>query len=136
MNGNIETAFIGRVGNDPELKTSASGNPWCAFNVAVGSGDNTQWLRVAVFGARAEELAGPLKKGDRIYVEGSLTLRAWESAGEKRFGLNVAAWKCERLGQIGRNKPPKSRSFPEGDNPAPMSTAPGRVSVDDVEIPF
>lgn len=136
MHGNIETAFIGRVGNDPELKTSASGNPWCAFNVAVGSGDDTQWLRVAIFGARAEELAGPLTKGDRVYVEGNLTLRTWENSGEKRSGLNVAAWKCERLGQIGRNKPPKSKPLPEGDHPAPVATE-VRHGVDlDAEIPF
>ncbi len=136
MNGNIESAFIGRVGSDPELKTSAEGKPWAAFNIAVGKDEATQWVRVAVFGARAEELAGPLKKGDRVYVEGNLTMRTWEKSGEKRAGLNVAAWKCERLAQIGRNKSSKSKPLPESDHSAPLSTAlPRRAAFDD-EIPF
>ncbi|MBL8845462.1 MAG: single-stranded DNA-binding protein [Hyphomicrobium zavarzinii] len=136
MNGNIEAAFIGRVGSDPELKTSAEGKPWAAFNVAVGKDEATQWVRVAVFGARAEELAGPLKKGDRVYVEGNLTMRTWEKSGEKRAGINVAAWKCECLGQIGRNKPSKAKALPEGDHSAPMVTQQPRHAAFEDEIPF
>ena len=32
MNGNIECAFIGRLGQDPELKTSAAGKSWTRVN--------------------------------------------------------------------------------------------------------
>jgi len=136
MNGNIETAFIGRVGSDPELKTSSTGKPWMAFNIAVGQDDGTQWLRVAVFSARAEDLAGTLHKGDRAYVEGALTLRTWEKNGETRAGLNVAASKCEKLGAIGRNKPPKRRPLPEGDHASPVSVNGQRHAAGDDAIPF
>jgi single stranded DNA-binding protein len=136
MMDSIECAFSGRVGSDPELKTSLSGNPWTAFNVAIGQGDDAQWIRVAVFGARAEELAVQIKKGDRIYAEGNLTMRTWEKAGEKRTGLNVAAWKVEKVGAIGRNKPTKTKPLPEGDHPASLATQqPRRAALDD-EIPF
>jgi single stranded DNA-binding protein len=105
MNG-IESAFVGRVATEPELRTSSAGKPWAAFNVGVGAGDNIQWARVAVFGEAAECVAGSLEKGDRVYVEGRLQLNEWTAKdGEKRAGLSVAAWKCEKLGQIGRNKP-------------------------------
>lgn len=134
MIDSIEAAFFGRVGTDPELKTSSAGKPWAAFNVAVGQDDDTQWVRVAVFGAVAQDLVGTLKKSDRVYVEGNLTLRTWEKDGVTRAGLNVAAWKCERLGQIGRNKPRPSKPSPEGDHPAPLSTADRHWSED--EIPF
>jgi single-strand DNA-binding protein len=88
MNGNIECAFIGRVGKEPELKTSSTGKAWAAFTCAVGSDDETQWVRVAVFGDRAEQLAGSLVKGDRV-CEGRLKLDTWTSkSGEQRTGLS------------------------------------------------
>lgn len=44
----IEAAFVARVGSELELKTSAAGKPWTSVNVAVGDGDEVQWLRLAV----------------------------------------------------------------------------------------
>jgi single-stranded DNA-binding protein len=78
--------------------------------VTVGQGENgkdsTQWVRVTCFGEVAEEIAGRARKGDRLYIEGSLTLNTWNDAhGEVKTGLNVAAWRCERLGNIGRHRP-------------------------------
>jgi single-strand DNA-binding protein len=111
MHGQIESAFIGRVGQDPELKTSAAGKPWARFSVAVGREDETQWVSVAVFGEAAQRLCQALHKGDRLYVEGTLRLSEWTGRdGEKRTGLSVAASKAEKLGAIGRNKPPKRRA--------------------------
>ena len=46
----IEAAFVARVGSELELKTSAAGKPWTSVNVAVGDGDEVQWLGLAVFG--------------------------------------------------------------------------------------
>lgn len=45
-------------------------------------------------------------KGDRVCVEGRLKLDTWNGKdGKERSDLKVAAWKLERLGEIGRNKP-------------------------------
>ena len=68
-----------------------------------------QWVQIAVFGETAEHLAGSLKGGDRIYVEGRLKLNRWEKDGEQRAGLSVAAWRAEKLGAIGRKKPARAR---------------------------
>jgi single-strand DNA-binding protein len=108
----IETAFWGVLGNSPELKMSKSGKAFAQMSivVAVGQGDDgkdlSQWLRVTCFGETAERLAHQAKKGDRVYVEGNLTLNSWadKATGEARHALNVAAWKCERLGNIGQNR--------------------------------
>jgi single-strand DNA-binding protein len=119
MHGQIECAFIGRAGADPELRTSQAGKPWLRFNVAVGQEDAIQWVQVACFGERAEQLAGIIQKGDRIYVEGSVKLNTWVGKeGEQRSGLSVAAWKAEKLGQIGRNRPPATKQ----PNSAPKSS--------------
>jgi single-strand DNA-binding protein len=107
----IESAFWGTLGADPELKTSKSGNPFANFNVAVTVGhtddgkDVTAWVRVACFGRIAEEIAARTAKGDRVYIEGSLTLNTWTTAaGEQRSGLNVSAWKVEKVAAIGKNR--------------------------------
>jgi single-strand DNA-binding protein len=102
----IECAFTGRIGQEPMLKESKTGKPWLSFSAAVSEDENTQWLQVAVFGPRAEELAGSLKRGDRIYAEGRLRLNSWQAKdGSQQFGLSVAAWRVEVLGQIGAKRP-------------------------------
>jgi single-stranded DNA-binding protein len=113
----IETAFTGRTAGAPELRTSAAGKPWTRFGVAVGEGDDVQWVQVACFGEIAQRAAERLGKGDRCYVEGTLRLDEWtDSQGVPRAGLKVAAWKVEPIGQIGQRKPKRSK--------APASTIP------------
>jgi len=137
MDNVIESVFVGRLGSDAELRTSAGGKPWLKFSAVVGSGDSAQWVQVAAFGSQAEDLAGTLKKGDRAYVEGRLTLSEWtDRAGNQHAGLNVAAWRVEKLGAIGRNKPKKAKTPPEGDHPAPLSTEQPRRAAFDDGIPF
>lgn len=114
----IEAAFFGMLAKEPELRTSKSGKPWTSISVGVEIGDvddsgaaKLTWIRVAVFGDAAVKLAGA-GKGARLYVEGSLTLNTWNDAhGECRTGLNVAAWKAEKVGRdaIGRQRPPWER---------------------------
>jgi single-stranded DNA-binding protein len=75
----------------------------------VGQDDSVQWVQV--FGDRARELALSLQKGDPVYVEGNIRLNEWTTqAGEKRSGLSFAAWRSEKLGNIGCNKPAKPKS--------------------------
>lgn len=117
----IEAAFWGVLGNAPELKTSKSGKPFAQMSVVVSVGqdeegkDVSQWLRVTCFGETAERLAHQAKKGDRVYVEGTLTLNSWadKATGEARSGLNVAAWKCERIANIGQNRERKNAEQPQ-----------------------
>jgi hypothetical protein len=59
VNG-IECAFIGRLGGEPEMKTSQAGKPWSAISVAVGDGDEAKWVRVVAFGVQdPRPLAAP-----------------------------------------------------------------------------
>jgi single-stranded DNA-binding protein len=107
----IETAFTGRVGQEPTLRESKAGKPWLSFSVAVGEDENVQWVQIAVFGSRAEELAGSLKKSDRVYVEGRLRLNTWTGRdGAPQAGLSVAASLAQPLGQIGAKRPSKSKA--------------------------
>jgi single-strand DNA-binding protein len=113
----IECCFVGRIGQEAsELKQSKAGKPWASFTVAVGGEgedkEDTQWIRVAVFGSKAEELAvaGSLTKGVRVYVEGRLRLDRWTAKdGTQQAGLSVAANVVQAMGQIGAKRPRKGK---------------------------
>jgi single-strand DNA-binding protein len=111
----LEVAFMAVLGRSPELRQSKAGKSYASLALAVvtGKGDDgdlTIWVRTTVFGETAEEIAAAVHKGDRVYVEGTLTMSQWnDQHGEVRHGLNVAAWRCKPLGLIGERKPKSSK---------------------------
>lgn len=77
-------SFTGTVGRDAEVRYTASGMAVLSFTVAnnIGFGDKQQtlWLRVALFGKRAESgLQNYLKKGQQVFVSGELTQNEYKA---------------------------------------------------------
>jgi single-stranded DNA-binding protein len=63
-------------------------------------------VQVSAFG-KAAETAATLKKGDKVYVEGSIKLDTWRgNDGVERHTLAVSAFKCE---QTHKNCRPRQR---------------------------
>ena len=63
------------------------------------------------FGAQVG-VARSIRKGDRAYVEGSLSASIWKTAsGEPRLDLTIKAFKLERTG-IGKSRPPRGETGP------------------------
>jgi single-strand DNA-binding protein len=97
----LKAQVIGNLGSDPEMKYSRDGSPLLQMNVASNYrvrdqagewSDRTEWIRVTVFGKRAESLAPMLHKGMRVYADGRLEARPWTSqGGEVRAGLEMVA---------------------------------------------
>ena len=97
----LKAMLIGNLGNDPEMRYSATGSPFLRFNVASNFRtrtpegewqDKTEWVRVTVTGQRAESLSQYLRKGSRVYVDGRLEARPWtDQQGQVRAGLEVMA---------------------------------------------
>jgi len=131
----IECAFHGFLAADADARTSQAGKPWVRLRVGVGKDEIIQWLSVAVFGKDAEN-AVTLKKGDRCYIEGSIKLDTWRgNDGIERHGLSVAAHKCEKTHQIGRNEP--ARNDANGDAKSRSQEKPASANAfHDDEIPF
>ena len=113
----IEAALTGVLGRDPELKTSQAGKPWTRVSLAVvhdkgSDAEATTWVSVACFGEVAEKLCSAAKKGMKVYAEGTLKLGEWtDRTGEKRLGLQLAAWHARVVGAgaLGKNKPPRKK---------------------------
>ena len=126
----IEVAFFGFLAADAERRTSQAGKAWVRLRVGVGKDEEVQWLSLAVFGKAAEHAAG-LRKGDRVYAEGTIKLNVWRGKdGADRSELSVAAFKCEQTHRIGRKR---ERAAAAADVNASNNTA---ASSFDDEIPF
>jgi single-strand DNA-binding protein len=85
--------LIGRLGQDPELKYTQSGIAVAKFSVATSmswkdqdgnSQEKTEWHNIVVWRKLAEICAEYLKKGSKIYVEGSLSTSTWEDENKKK----------------------------------------------------
>jgi single-stranded DNA-binding protein len=128
----IECAFHGFLAADADARTSQAGKPWVRLRVGVGKDDAVQWLNVAVFG-KAAEIAATLKKGDRVYAEGSIKLDTWRGNDSiERHGLSVASFKIELTHLIGRNRPKRN-----GDaKPRTQEKTASANDFHDDEIPF
>jgi single stranded DNA-binding protein len=100
----IHCALQGRLGQDVELRRTATGKDWCRLSVGVGEGDEVTWVSVVVFEEKAKVLERT-PKGVEVYVEGRISLNTWTGKdGQQRTGLSVTAWRVEVLGQIGKQR--------------------------------
>ena len=90
--------LLGRLGNDPEMKTLPTGNAVCNLSVATSEKwmkdgkkqEKTEWHRVVSFGKQAETLNQYLSKGSEVYIEGKLQTRSWEdNSGVKRYSTEI-----------------------------------------------
>lgn len=82
----------GRLGRDPEQRTTASGKPMVTASVVVNLGrdaDVSEWFSLVSFGAAGEALAMHVK-GDMIAVSGTLTKSIWTGKdGAERSGFSI-----------------------------------------------
>jgi single-strand DNA-binding protein len=158
----LKAMLIGNLGNDAEMRYSASGAPFLRFNVASNYRtrtpegewqDKTEWVRVTVTGTRTESLAQYLRKGSRVYVDGRLEARPWtDRENQARAGLEVVADSVEFMSSRadderggGAGNPSHESGAPSEDPsgaaPAPRSSPPrSRPAPDDdgglEDLPF
>ena len=116
--------IIGRLGRDPELRTTPSGKSVRELNLAVddGFGENkkTAWLGVVLWGKTADVAAQYLKKGDRCGISGRLTQDTWDDkeTGKKQTktkitGENLHFLEAKKEGQSERPTSQENHSSPK-----------------------
>ena len=101
MAGLCKVIVVGNLGRDPEKRYTQDGRAVTRFSVAATTrrkerdgewADHTEWFNVTVFSRQAETLAERLTKGTRVYVEGRLESRTYETQnGGKGFALDIVA---------------------------------------------
>ena len=98
-------SFTGTVGRDAEVRYAASGmailNVTVANNIGFGDKQQTLWIRVVVFGKRAEgQLQNYLKKGQQVFVSGELTQSEYKANdGTTKTNLELNATIVDLIGK-------------------------------------
>ncbi len=93
--------LMGNLTRDPELRYVPSGTAAATFTIAINrvytsqageKKEEVSFIRVVVWGRRAEVCGEYLSKGSPVFVEGRLQSRSWEGQdGQKRSAVEVIA---------------------------------------------
>ncbi len=113
--------LIGNLGKDPELFTSQNGNKILHFPLATSEtykdkqGNKTEsveWHNVKAFGKLAEVLHAHTKKGDKLYVDGSIKTNKWEDKdGTKKFNTEIIISQFQFLSPANKPQPVEEQNF-------------------------
>ena len=141
--------LVGNLGADPENRTSQTGNAITNISVATSETwkdkstgqqqERTEWHRVVFFNRLAEIAAEYLRKGSKVYVEGSLRTRKWQDQnGQDRYTTEVIGSEMQMLdsrgSDMGRSEGDQ-RGSRSPDLPEPPVGGPFDP-VDEDDIPF
>lgn len=107
--------IIGRLGADPELRYTQSGDAVANLRIATteswkdkNSGqpqERTEWHKVSFFGRIAEVCGEYLQKGALVYVSGSIQTRKWQDqSGQDRYTTEIKGREMKMLGSRGNNQ--------------------------------
>ncbi len=151
--------IIGNLGADPELRYTPSGKAVTNLRVAVNDRsrgadgewvEETLWIRVEVWEQAAERLAEQLRKGNKVYAEGTLRAREYDgSDGQKRTSLELRFARVVNLERRPRDDEGGAYAGPDGGQAvasgAPVAVRPrgagqapsaGSAEMDVDDIPF
>ncbi|WP_237060472.1 single-stranded DNA-binding protein [Microbulbifer sediminum] len=105
--------LIGNLGADPETRYMPSGGAVTNVNLATSETwkdkqtgqqqERTEWHRVVFFNRLAEIAGEYLRKGSKVYIEGSLRTRKWQdkNSGQDRYTTEIVANEMQMLDSRG-----------------------------------
>ena len=133
--------LVGNVGQDPEVKYTASGVPVAKLSIATNERfkdrneqwhDRTEWHSIVAWQRLAEIIGEYVHKGSKLYVEGKLQTSTWEDkqTREKRYRTEIVAREILLLSS--RENGQEDTQTTAGEESPPESVS---AAVDD-DIPF
>ena len=106
MAGSVnKVILVGNLGADPEIRRMNDGSPVVNLRIATSETwrdkntgerrDKTEWHTVVIFNENCAKVAEQyLRKGSRVYVEGSLQTRKWtDQQGQDRYTTEIVLQK-------------------------------------------
>lgn len=137
--------LIGNLGIDPEMRATGNGTHVCNFTLATSDTwtdkdtgerkERTEWHRIVLWGKLAEIAEQYLRKGSKVYIEGSLRTRKWQGQdGQDRYTTEIHANQMNMLGGGS-----EERSTPRGQPAATTQQPPADIQAPDPfddDIPF
>lgn len=156
--------LIGNLGRDPETRYLPSGGAVTNVTIATSESwkdkasgqmqERTEWNKVVFFNRLAEIAGEFLKKGSKVYIEGSLRTRSYDKDGQKHYITEIVANEMQMLDSRGGQQADDSQGFdqprqgqagghaerPPAAKPQPRAAAPARAPAPaedfDDDIPF
>jgi single-strand DNA-binding protein len=133
--------LVGNVGQDPEVKYTASGVPVAKLSLATNERfkdrndqwqDKTEWHSVVAWQRLAEIVGEYVRKGSKLYVEGKLQTSSWQDQqnGEKKYRTEIVARDIVLLGSRDNGQEDKAEI------PSRQSSSETAPAVADDDIPF
>jgi len=121
--------LLGNIGKDPEVRETKSGK---VVNLVLATSErytdksgqkqeNTEWHNLVVFGKLADVVTKYVKKGDKLYVEGSITTRKWEDKeGNTRYNTDIKVRDLTMLGGTEKKAQPVAAGIDDDDDQLPF----------------
>lgn len=148
--------LIGNLGRDPELRVINNDLKVAEFSIATterftANGqqqEKTEWFRVSFWNKQAELVMNYLKKGNPVFVEGTLSVRTYvDKDGKDRYSLEVRGSTIQLLGSKDSNNQAQESGSSYTSQPAtaapatsekvPSQPVPPAVQTSDVDdLPF
>lgn len=141
--------LLGNLARDPEIRFTKTGRAVAMFTVActrsyipAGSSEPrelTDFIPCVAWGNLAENCGNNLSKGSRVFVQGRISVRSYETQdGQKRYRTEVV---CDFVAQTMGSEHQQAAPAPRASAPQPKLAAPGTGfdsmgSSTDEEIPF
>lgn len=145
--------LIGHVGGDPEVRHMPNGNAVATISIATTeswkdkqTGDKqerTEWHRVVCFNRLGEIVGEYVKKGSKLYLEGSLRTRKWQDPqGQDRYTTEIVAADIQMLDGKGSSSGMQDMPVQAAYQASPSRAQPAATATQDVfeelddDIPF
>lgn len=134
--------LIGRLGQDPEVRTLNTGVKFSTFSLATSESykdksgqkvEKTEWHNIVVWKQLADIVERYLNKGDLVYVEGKIeTKKFTDKEGNDRYMTQINGFNLTMLGS--KSKPEVAGASTSKPQTPPASQAPAQEEEDD--LPF
>ena len=147
--------LVGRLGKDPEIRSTPGGKSVAKFTVATDekftdkSGEKqerTEWHNVAAWDRLGEICGQYLKKGKLVYIEGSIRTESWDDkeSGQKKYRTEIIAREMKMLDRKGDEGSGGGGGYSGGYSQSrgttgsskPASSSHDNMQEDDEEVPF
>ena len=100
--------LVGTLGKDPETKTFGNGGSLTQFSIATSDSwtdkntgekkEQTEWHRIVLSNRLGEIAQQYLRKGSKVYIEGSLKTRQWrDQNGQERYSTEIRGDQMQML---------------------------------------
>ncbi|WP_353140853.1 single-stranded DNA-binding protein [Acinetobacter pragensis] len=108
MRGVNKVILVGTLGRDPETKTFPNGGSLTQFSIATSDSwtdkstgerkEQTEWHRIVLHNRLGEIAQQYLRKGSKVYIEGSLRTRQWtDQNGQERYTTEIRGEQMQML---------------------------------------